>query len=153
MTQGTVVAIYIGPEFERPMRSVTEVNAVAGRGLEGDRYFQPSTPPEQLDPSLEITLIESEGVETAAAESGIDIVPEDTRRNVVTRGVRLEDLVGKTFAVGEARVEGLEVNPPCSHLEQIAGKKLLKPLIRHGGIRGRIVRSGAIRTGDAIHEL
>ena len=119
MSVGRVVAIYIGPEPQGPVRRVDEVNAVAGRGLEGDRYFQP-------------------------APGG---TPD---RNVVTAGVRLDELVGRTFALGEVEVEAIEPNPPCSHLQKLAGKPLLKPLARRGGVRGRIVKGGVLRAGDPV---
>lgn len=147
MSDGRVAAIYVGPEPEGPMRSVTEVVAVAGRGLEGDRYFQPA---ENAEPDREITLIESEAIAAAADESGVDIRPEDARRNVVTEGVRLDVLVGKTFRLGEVEVEAIEPNPPCNHLQQLAGKPLLRPLARRGGVRGRIVEGGVVRPGDPI---
>jgi MOSC domain-containing protein YiiM len=147
MSNGRVEGIYIGPEPERPMHRLTEVGAVAGRGLEGDRYFQPV---ENGDPTVEITLIESEAIEAAAAESGVDISPEDARRNIVTSGVRLDDLVGKKFWLGEVEVEALEPNPPCRHLAELAGKPLLRPLARRAGVRGRIVSGGVLRAGDPI---
>jgi MOSC domain-containing protein YiiM len=147
MGQGRVVGIFIGPEPERSMQAVSEVVAVAGRGLDGDRYFQAT---EGANPALEITLIESEGVAAAVAESGVDISLEDTRRNIVTAGVSLDGLLGKRFQVGEVEVEALEANPPCRHLAELAGKPLLKPLARRAGVRGRIVRGGVIRTGDSI---
>jgi MOSC domain-containing protein YiiM len=144
-----VVGIYIGAERERPMQAVTEVVAVAGRGLEGDRYFQPV---ENGEPSAEITLIESEAVEAAAAESGVDIGLEDTRRNIITSEVRLDDLLGKSLWLGEVEVEALEPNPPCRHLAELAGKPLLKPLARRGGVRARIVTGGVVRAGDPIRQ-
>jgi len=147
MSEGRVVAIYIGPEPEGPVRRIDEVAAVAGRGLEGDRYFQPA---ENGSPDKEITLIESEAIEAAAAESPVDIQPADARRNVVTEGVRLDELVGKTFALGDVEVEAIEPNPPCRHLEELAGKPLLRQLARRGGIRGRIVKGGVLRAGDPI---
>ena len=149
MSDGRVVGIYIGPEPERPMHPVTEVGAVAGRGLEGDRYFQPV---ENGDPTAEITLIASEAVEAAAAESGVDIRFEDTRRNIITSGVRLDDLVGRRFWLGEVEVEALEPNPPCRHLAELAGKPLLRPLARRAGVRGRIVKGGVVRAGDPIRQ-
>jgi MOSC domain-containing protein YiiM len=144
------MALFIGPDPEGPMESRNDVVAVAGLGLRGDRYFQHDAAPENRESSLEVTLIAAEDVTEAAERSGIDIRPEDTRRNVVTSGVRLDDLLGSTFWVGEVELEGLERNPPCSHLERVSGKKLLKPLIDGGGIRARILKSGTIRTGDAI---
>jgi MOSC domain-containing protein YiiM len=147
MSEGRVVSIYIGPETEGPMQPVQEVVAVAGRGLEGDRYFQPASGGE---PDQEITLIESEAIAAAASESGVDIRPEDARRNVVTEGVRLDELVGGTFSVGDVEVEAIEPNPPCNHLQQLAGKPLLRPLARRGGVRGRIVSDGTIEVGAPI---
>jgi MOSC domain-containing protein YiiM len=147
MSEGRVVGICIGPEPGQAMQAVTEVVAVADRGLEGDRYFQAA---ERANPALEITLIESEGIELAAAEWGMEITLEDTRRNIVTAGISLDGLLGKRFRVGEAEVEALEANPPCRRLAELAGKPLLEPLARRGGVRGRIVRGGVIRTGDPI---
>lgn len=147
MSDGRVVSICIGAEPEGPVRRVDEAVAVAGRGLEGDRYFQPA---HSAVPDKEITLIESEGIEAAAAESGIEIRIEDARRNIVTEGVRLEELVGKRFRVGEVEVEAIESNPPCRHLQELAGKPLLRPLAHRGGVRGRIVEGGVVRVGDPI---
>jgi MOSC domain-containing protein YiiM len=149
MGQGRVVGIYIGPEPERPMQPVTEAEAVAGRGLAGDRYFQPV---ENGDPTAEITLIESEAIEAATTESGVDIRLEDARRNIITSGVRLDDLLGKRFWLGEVMVEALEPNPPCRHLAELAGKPLLKPLARRGGVRGQIVKGGVVGAGDLIRQ-
>jgi MOSC domain-containing protein YiiM len=149
MNHGRVVGIYIGPEPERSMQPVTEAKAVAGRGIDGDRYFQPV---ENGDPTAEITLIESEAIEAATTESGVDIRLEDTRRNIITSGVRLDDLLGKRFRLGEVVVEALEPNPPCRHLAEVAGKPLLKPLARRGGVRGRIVKGGVVGTGDLIRQ-
>lgn len=147
--QARVDAIYIGPEDEGPMHKVPAVEAVAGRGLRGDRYFQPA---DGGDPTEEVTLVALEGIEAAAAESGLDITPEDTRRNLVTFGVELDELIGKRFVVGEVELEGLEPNPPCRHLVQITGKDLLKPLIERGGIRARIHKGGTVHEGDALRE-
>ena len=148
MELGKVEALFIGPEEGGPITGVESVSAVAGRGLEGDRYFHSGEG--EHDPTLEITLVEIEPLEEAPTKHDLDVQPIDMRRNVVTRGVTLRDLIGKEFNVGEVRVEGLEDNPPCRHLSSLAGKDLLKALIENGGIRGRIVRSGTIRAGDSI---
>jgi MOSC domain-containing protein YiiM len=139
-----VVAIYIGPTPKGPMSEVHSVEAVAGKGLEGDRYFTTK------DKTEEITLVDREGVEAAASESGIDITLADTRRNIVTTGVDLTSLIGKTFHVGPVTIEALEDNPPCRRLQSITGKKLIKPLMGRAGIRGRIVTSGTITVGDSL---
>ena len=148
MELGTVDSIYIGPEPEGPMNLVDSVRAVAGRGLEGDRYFHSGDGPG--DPTEEITLIEIEPLEQAPTEHDLDVEPADMRRNIVTRGVTLRDLLGKRFWVGGVQLEGLEDNPPCKHLQKLAAKPLLKPLIDNGGIRARILDGGTIRAGDTI---
>jgi MOSC domain-containing protein YiiM len=148
MELGRVDSIYIGPLDAGPMNSVESVNAVAGRGLEGDRYFR--TGDEPGDPTEEVTLIEAEPIENARRDHDLDIEPADMRRNIVTRGVTLRDLIGKKFTVGVVQLEGLEDNPPCKHLQKLAGKPLLKPMIEKGGIRARILEGGTIRPGDQI---
>lgn len=150
MAAAKVVSIFIGPEPQKPMREVPKVEAVAGAGLVGDRYFQGDRPEEERDPTDEVTLIASEGIAAAAAESGLDISPIDVRRNIVTRGVEPSELLGRRFWIGEVELEGLEDNPPCAHLQRLAGKKLLKPMLGRGGIRARILRGGSIRTGDPL---
>lgn len=149
MESGRVVDIFIGPEFTGPVASVDSVKAVAGRGLEGDRYFRSDEAP-QSHPDEEITLIESEAIAAAQAETDVEFGPEDTRRNIVTSGVRLNDLVGRKLSVGEVVIEALELNPACAYLVKITKKPFLKQLIHRGGIRGRIVSTGMIRRGDII---
>ena len=150
MGTGKVLALQIGGEEGGPVHALDEVKAVAGAGLEGDRYMQDDVPEDQRDPTLEITLIALEGIEAARQESGLEIVFEDTRRNVLTENVPLDDLIGKTFRVGEVEIEALEDNPACAHLQRLVGKKLLKSLRTRGGVRGRIVNGGVIRTGDTV---
>ena len=151
MDSPRVAAIYVSPVEGGPVERRDSVRAVAGRGLEGDHYFAPDDIPiEKRDPSLEITLIALEGIEAAAEESGLDITPVDARRNIVTRGINLTRTIGHKLKVGEVEIEALADNPPCAHLQRLAGKKLLKPLVGRGGVRGRIVSSGIINVGDAI---
>ncbi|MGH2754089.1 MAG: MOSC domain-containing protein [Actinomycetota bacterium] len=150
MSEGRVIEIFTGPEERGPVLSRSSVTAVAGAGLEGDRYFQGDVPLEERDPTLEITLITIEGIRAAAEASGIDITPADTRRNLITEGIELTSLLGTKFWVGEVQIEGLQDNPPCAYLQRMVGKKLLKPLMGRGGIRGRIVTGGTIKPGDPI---
>ena len=149
MESGKVVEIFIGPEFTNPVTSVDSVRAVAGRGLEGDRYYRPDEAPGS-HPDEEITLIESEAIAAAQAETDVVFGPEDTRRNIVTSGIRLDDLIGRTLTVGEVEIEAMELNPACAYLVKITKKRFLKQLIHRGGIRGRIASSGVIRRGDVI---
>lgn len=145
----TVAGLFIGSDEGGPLEQRTEVEAVAGSGLAGDRYFRPSADPKH-DSTEEITLFEKEAVDRANAEHALGLVYADMRRNVMTEGLDLRSLIGRSIRVGEVEIEVMEDNPPCRHLEALAGKTLLKPLIEKGGVRGRIVSSGTIREGDPI---
>ena len=149
---GDVLALYIGPVRGEPMQPVDEVVAIEGSGLEGDRYSTAEgTFGRSGDPSARgVTLIESEAIAAAEAEGGFELGLGEPRRNVVTRGVALNHLVGREFAVGEVRLEGIKLSEPCKHLEDLTGKKLRRPLIHRGGLRARIVRGGVIRVGDSV---
>lgn len=150
--RGQVAGIYIGPEAKQPMQSVDAVTAVAGRGIEGDRYFERrgSFSKDEIEPKQEITLIESEAVESAAATYGIELSPADSRRNIVTKGVALNHLVGTEFTVGEVRLRGIKLNEPCRHLAAVAGKPMIKLLRHRGGLRAQIISGGRIAVGDGI---
>jgi MOSC domain-containing protein YiiM len=133
------------------MATVDTVDAVAGRGLRGDRYFKGEGGPRRApEPGREVTLIEQEAIENAAQEASIDFHSTDSRRNIVTRGVDLNDLVGKEFRVGQAVLRGIELCEPCSHMIQLSGKRVLRSLVHHGGIRADIVSDGLIQVGDPI---
>jgi MOSC domain-containing protein YiiM len=151
MNAARVTRIFIGPDESGPIQEIAEIEAVAGKGLRGDRYFHDGRG--EHDPTLEVTLFSVEGLEAGRAESGLDIEAKDMRRNLMTEGVVLTDLIGRRFSAGEVVFEGLEENPPCAHLQRLAGKRLLKPLIGRGGIRARIVTGGTIRAGDEIRSL
>ncbi len=151
MTSARVEGIFIGHEEKGPISEISEVSAVAGRGLEGDRYFR--TDDADGDPTEEITLFEAEAITQTNDETDLEVVPTDMRRNIMTSGLTLLELIGKRVRIGEAIVEPMEDNPPCKYLEGIIGKEILKPMIRKGGVRGRIIQSGTIRKGDAIEVL
>ncbi len=153
MFQGEVVSIFVAEKAGMPMESRPQVVAVAGRGIEGDRYFDRSgywsnTPGE----GREITLVEIESIEALAREKNIEITPETARRNVVTRGVPLNHLVGREFQVGAARLMGMRLCEPCQYLEDLTTKGLLTGLIHRGGLRANIVSGGPIRVGDSVRE-
>jgi MOSC domain-containing protein YiiM len=142
------------------MRSVPEVTGVAGRGLLGDRHCRPD-PTATLTPSCgseapphhavqDLSLVEAEVLDLLRAEHGIELGGHETRRNVVTRGVRLNDLVGKQFRIGDLLCEGVELCEPCVSIQRQTGKPVLKPLVHRGGLYARIVQSGTVRIGDAI---
>ena len=151
MTTSRVARIFIGPEDSGPIEEVEEVEAIAGKGLKGDRYFDEDG--DAHGPTLEVTIFSTEGLETGRAESGLDIAATDMRRNLMTEGLSLTELLGRRFSAGEVVLEGLEDNPPCAHLQRLADKPLLKPMISNGGIRARIVTGGTIRAGDEIRVL
>ena len=150
-TIGSVVSIHTAPEAGEPMESLVQVHALAGAGLEGDRYFRGAgTYSVEGEVGRQITLIESEALEAASVEAGLNIEPRDSRRNIVTRGVSLNDLVGREFQIGEVRLRGIELCEPCSHLAELAGKQLLRSLVHRGGVRADILSDGVIRVGDLI---
>ncbi len=147
----SVHSIHIAPTGEAKLNTVAEARAVAGRGLEGDRYFNVSGTYSKHDgPDREVTLIEIEALEGLRNEYGIDLAPEETRRNIVTRGVPLNHLVGREFQVGEAVFRGIRLCEPCGHLEKMSGKPARAGLVHRGGLRAQIVRDGMVRSGDPI---
>jgi MOSC domain-containing protein YiiM len=150
--QGEVVGIYITPGGSQPMQAVAEVKAVPGKGLEGDRYFrQVGTYSDKPGPHREVTLIAIEALDAVRREAGIRLAPGQSRRNITTRGVPLNDLVGQTFRLGEARVRGVRLCPPCQHLEGLTGLPgVMKALVDRGGLRVQVLTEGAIRVGDPI---
>jgi MOSC domain-containing protein YiiM len=135
------------------MDSTREVKAVAGQGIEGDRYFD-GRGHWSKNPGVnrEVTLIELESIEALEREKGIAIAPGAARRNVVTRGVPLNHLVGREFQVGAVRLRGTRLCEPCAYLEGLTQQGVLAGLIHRGGLRAEIVTSGTIRVEDAITE-
>ena len=151
MFEGKVSGIFIGPEKGKPMIGVTDVRAIAGRGLDGDRYFAKQGTFSQKDgPSREITLIEQEALDAVGRSYDVDVDPAETRRNILTEGVPLNHLVDKEFTVGEVRLRGLKLCEPCGHLEELTAKGVKKPLIHRGGLRAQILTDGTIRVGDRV---
>lgn len=154
MINGKVIAIYISPQAETPMRSLSEVNAIAGLGLKGDRYLlAKGTYSSKPDVSRQVTLIEGESIEALQREQGITLQPSDVRRNLVTLGVPLNQLVGKQFRVGEAILRGIRLCDPCSHLESLTQEGVSSGLSNRGGLRAEIITGGLIRTGDIVAEM
>src|SRR5919198_222687 len=149
--QGSVVALYLAPAGEGPMKSVKEVRAVSGKGLEGDRYFnRTGTFSNQPGTGRDVTLIEAEALEALQRDYAIELNPGQPRRNVVTRGMPLNHLVGIEFAVGAVTLRGTRLCEPCSHLEKLTRKGTMRGLIHRGGLRADIVAGGVIRVGDTI---
>lgn len=147
-----VVSIHIAPTGKAAMRSVREARAVAGKGLEGDRYFTKSgTYSNDPGSGRDVTLIEIEAIEALTKDYQIALDPGSSRRNIATRGVALNHLVGREFEIGEVVLRGTRLCEPCAHLEKLTVKGTLRGLIHRGGLRAEIVSGGTIRVGDAIH--
>src|SRR3979411_2836453 len=125
---GTIELIYIARAATAPALSVKEALAVPGVGLEGDRYALRQGTFFKPEPDFELTLIEAEAVEAAQLEHGLKLVPGDARRNLVTRGVSLNPLVGQEFQIGSVRVRGIRLCEPCSHLQALTGQPVIRPL-------------------------
>jgi len=150
MPDGRVAGLYTGAVAGAPLTSVSEVQAEAGRGLVGDRYWAGSGTFWKPLADREITLIETEALEALAAKAGIKLEPCEARRNVATRGVRLNDLVARRFRVGDVLLLGIRLCEPCGHLERVTGLALRPHLAGSGGLRAAILSGGVIRVGDAI---
>lgn len=152
LPSGEIIAIYTTSAISAPMRSVTNVHAVPGRGLEGDRKYNKGEMAAHGSKAagVQLTLIESEAIEALTRETAIEFQHSESRRNLITRGVALNHLVGKEFNIGEVRVLGIRLCEPCEHLEKLTRPGVLKGLIHRGGLRGQILTEGTIRVGDAI---
>ena len=150
----SVEGIYLAAQAEGEPRPVESVRALPGQGLEGDRYFTgDGTFFEERKPGQDLTLIEAEAIEGLAREHGIELAPGESRRNVVTRGIGLNDLVGRRFTVCEVECRGDRLCDPCSHLQRLTNPGVLKGLANRGGLRADIVRGWRIAVGDAVTPL
>lgn len=148
---GAVVSIHVAAEAEVPMAAVEAVRAIPGHGLDGDRYCRGAgTFSKKPKPDREVTLIEREAIEAVARDYGVAIGPGDTRRNIVTRNVALNHLVGREFTVGSVRLRGLTLCEPCQHLAKLTAAGLSDALVHRGGLRCQILTDGIIRVGDVI---
>ena len=151
MWTGSVVSIHIAPAAANLVLPVPEVRAVPGKGLEGDRYFnRAGTFSNKSGPDREVTLIEAEAIEALKRDYGVEIDPGASRRNLVTRGVPLNHLIGQEFRVGEVTLCGIRLCEPCSYLAKLTSQKVFAGLIHRGGLRAQILTAGTIRVGDAI---
>jgi len=149
---GTVEAIHITAMRGDPMHAVESVTAHAGKGLQGDRYHALAEAGDpKFAPKRQVTLIEVEAMEAVHRDYGIEFSAQESRRNILTRGVALNHLVGKQFHINEITLRGVECSEPCNYLESLTGKEgIRKALIHRGGIRAEILNDGTINIGDAI---
>jgi MOSC domain-containing protein YiiM len=147
---GSVVALFIAPEPSAPMQSVNEVRAFADRGLEGDRFFRASWSAANR-PDKAVSLIEEETLQTAAEELGCEMFADKSRRNILTRGVALIDLLERPFTVGGVLMRGVRLFEPCGHLEKVSKVRgVFRALEHRSGLKAAILRDGVMRVGDPI---
>jgi len=151
MFQGQLIGIFVAQHKGKDLHPVDKVEAVAARGLVGDRYFlKEGTYSAKDGPDREVTLIEEEALAGLAREYEITLQPVQSRRNLLTRGVPLNHLVGKTFKVGAVTLRGIRLCEPCGHLEKLTCKGVEKGLSHRGGLRAQIVEGGVLEVGAAI---
>jgi MOSC domain-containing protein YiiM len=137
---GTVEQIAITAEESALPGTVGQVE-VSATGIAGDRYGEKG----------DITLIEAEALEAFTSETGIELSHQESRRQVLTRGIRLNDLVGKRFTVGEVEVIGRELCEPCNHLQSLTRQGVLRGMVHRAGLNADIVAPGRIVVGDQVN--
>jgi MOSC domain-containing protein YiiM len=152
--EGRIESIHVAPEAIEPVESRESVEAVAGSGLRGDRYFDAEgTFSNAEDGGNELTLVEREAIAAIERESGIELEPGEHRRNLTTTGVALNHLVGERFRVGEVVCRGVRLCEPCDHLESLTTDGVVAALTHRGGLRADIEESGEIRVGDMVERI
>jgi MOSC domain-containing protein YiiM len=144
---GLVEAIFVTSEHGELPVPVERVQARAGRGLEGNRYYWADG---DAPPGRAVTLVAVEAMDAVASEGEVSIEPAATRRNVLTRGIDVNGLVGKRFRIGDVECEGVELCEPCSHLESMTQRGAIKALVHRAGLNADILNDGEIRVGDPV---
>jgi len=152
MWSGKVESIHLASGAKVPTHAVEQAEAIAGVGLEGDRYALKQGTFFKPEPDFELTLIEAEALEALKRDYQVELTAGEARRNVVTRGVALNHLVGREFRIGEVKVRGIRLCEPCSHLQALAGRPVIKGLLHRGGLRAQILSDGSIHVGDDVSE-
>jgi len=151
--EGVVEAVFIAPRGGAQMKKVAEVEAVAASGLRGDRYMTHAGYWSPMD-ECQVTLIEGETLDKITAEAKLRVRNGEHRRNIVTRGIRLHELAGRQFSIGEAVLEYDRPRPPCGYVQSITEPGMTRALLgERGGICARVVRSGTIRCVDKVEAL
>ena len=141
-----VYKLGISVNNNKPINEVSSINVLANKGVVGDRHFK-----EFNDPYNQLTLIESENIDYYNIKYGLNIPYVDFRRNIITKGIKLNDLVGKKILVGKVQLEGIDLCRPCRHLSEVLGhENIIKEFLRKGGLRCEILSSGNINVGDKI---
>ena len=141
-----ILKLGISSKNNMPIKEVNEIEVLSGKGIVGDRHYN-----EFNDPYNQISLIESENIDYYNVKYNLNIPYLDFRRNIVTKGILLNDLVGKKFAVGEIELEGIDLCRPCRHLCEVLNQdNIIKEFLRRGGLRCQILTSSTIKVGDQI---
>ena len=141
-----VYKLGISNKSNQQINEVNSIDVLANQGVVGDRHFK-----EFNDPYNQLSLIESENIDYYNIKFGSNIPYLDFRRNVVTKGIQLNDLVGKKLLIGSVKVQGHDLCRPCKHLEEtLKGQDIIKEFLRRGGLRCEILNSGIVIIGDEI---
>ena len=144
-----VYKLGISNKSNQKINEVNSIDVLANQGIVGDRHFK-----EFNDPYNQLSLIESENIDYYNIKYGLNIPYLDFRRNVVTHGIQLNDLVGKKILVGDVELEGIDLCRPCRHLTEVLGQdNILKEFLRRGGLRCQVLSSSSIKIGDEIKVL
>jgi len=144
-----VFKIGITDKNNKNINEVKSIEVLENKGVVGDRHFD-----EFNDPYCQLSLIESENIDFFISKYNLNIPYVDFRRNIITKGIRLNDLIGKKFLVGNVKVEGIDLCRPCRHLTEILNQEnILKEFLRKGGLRCQILSSSIINVGDKIRVL
>jgi len=144
-----VFKLGITDKNNKKINEVKAIEVLENKGVIGDRHFD-----EFNDPYCQLSLIESENIDFYNSKYNLNIPYVDFRRNIITKGIRLNDLIGKKFLVGNVKVEGVDLCRPCRHLtEMLSQENILKEFLRKGGLRCQILSSSIINVGDNIKVL
>jgi MOSC domain-containing protein YiiM len=144
-----VYKLGISNNYNQQINEVNSIDVLANQGVIGDRHFK-----EFNDPYNQLSLIESENIDDYNIKYGLNIPYLDFRRNIVTKGIRLNNLVGKKILVGNVEVEGIDLCRPCRHLTEVLEQdNILKEFLRKGGLRCQVLSSSSIKVGDKIKVL
>lgn len=148
---GRLEHIHVTESRGGAMRALAEAQAVAGRGIEGDRYFREAgTYSVKPGPDRQLTLIETEVLDALARDHAVALAPNEHRRNLTVSGAPLGHLVGRRFRVGTVMLEGVRLNQPCKWLERLTGKPVYMPLLNRSGLNCRVIEGGTLRPGDPV---
>jgi MOSC domain-containing protein YiiM len=150
---GVVEQIAISEVQSQLPGPVASVELVPDQGPRGDRYFAAQPDPARREEGHDLTLIEAEALEAFTEETGIPLSHEESRRNVLTRGIGLNDLVGKRFKVGAVECFGVQLCEPCTHLQGLTREGVLRGMVHRAGLNANVVVGGTIATGDEVTEL